>query len=344
MNEGALRWKGRIGSMKGGCGLLLILAIILICFSVSQINTAMKNPDEPRVTTLTELVNGDLGTGMYVEVSGIAIYDAGYSKTEDNTTTETYYFLIDPDTGDMILIKHHSALIIGKEDGYATVSGMTRSSASDLKSAIKEDEATFTTDGLRTTSKLYIADGQEPPDMSTNVVMLVIMIIITVLCSIPFFFPSIVFAPYPLDTTIPVSTARAKIKATGKFQKLKSREPLEIGKGMQKFNNGVANLILRAELDLMIYIHHIVKTKRYGVTLNTTESDWAIFLNGENVQSVESGKILGWKDKLAIRFTYMGPKDKEQALFILLENAGDQAQVVELLRKMRFQVYTADMV
>jgi hypothetical protein len=115
-----------------------------------------------------------------------------------------------------------------------------------------------------------------------------------------------------------------------------------LGKGVQKFNGAVANFIPGAERDVMIYIHQIVTTKRYGITISRRETDWGAFLNGENVQAVEAGKVYGWKDKWAVHFLHTSPKGKEEHLYLIFEDAGGQVEVVAQLQQLQFQVNTAE--
>ncbi len=340
MNESVLRWKGRIGSLKLGCGIILVLAAIVACAGIANLSTALKNPGAPQTITLAQLINGDIGSGRYVSVTGLAAYDIGYEKTEDGKTTATYYFVIDPNTGDMALIKHTSALLIAKQSDIVTITGMTRAMPSDLKDALKEDESLFATNDLRTTSVLYIEDGAAPPTTGASMVFLVLGLGVAVLCVIPFFFPGVVFAPHPLDTTVAPPTERYVLKATGMFTKLENVDPLEVGKTTRTFTNAIANVIPLGEHEVMIYIHHILKTKTYGITVNTTVTDWGVFLHNERVSAVAAGKIFGWKDKWAVRFQYPNAKGKTATLYVIFEEAGAQAAFVKLLRAMQFSVTT----
>ena len=92
----------------------------------------------------------------------------------------------------------------------------------------------------------------------------------------------------------------------------------------------------------MVYIHHVLTTKTYGITVRKTESDWAVFVNGDNVVSVEAGKILGWKDKWTIRFQTTRGLAQPDTLDLTFEGPGDHALVAELLRKMKFDVVAGE--
>ncbi|MBN2006034.1 MAG: hypothetical protein JXA21_21940 [Anaerolineae bacterium] len=338
MNESSLRMKGRIGGMKGGCAVVLILAVILVSVGIINLSVALKNPGAPQTLSIADLVN-EPATSRYVTTSGFAFYDAGYEKTSDGKVTETYYFLVDAKTGTMVLVKHTSASTTGKISGETTVTGMTRTPESDLRKKMQEEMSTFKEEGFDITDALYIADGTKPPTMGGSLTFLGIGGVAALLSVISFFFPGTVFAPYPVNTSPPPLTQRPAVTASGVFQQLKRVEPtIELGRSKQRFSNSVANLILRGEQDLLVYIHRVVRTKTYGVTVSTQESDWGAFFNGENVQSVEAGKIYGWKDKWAMRIRYLSPKGKEESFFVIFKDELTLAGFVNLLKQARFPV------
>lgn len=342
MNEKTLRWKARIGSLKFGCLIVLIGAVILACVGISGVMSAINNPDEPQAVTVSQLVNDEVQSGRYVSVSGLAAYELGYEKTEDGSVTETYYFIVDSTSGDMVLVKHDAPMLVAKKTGEATVVGMTRRIPTDLKEAVEEDTSVYAKNDLQTTTDLYVADGQKPADLGGSAVILAVGGVVAALSIVPLFFPGTVFAAYPLDPNAQPPAERGPIKATGKFRKLKSMEPLEIGKGTRNFSNAVANVIPRGERDLMVYIHYILRTKTYGITVNKQETDWGAFINDDNVQRIEAGKIYGWKDKWAVRFQYQDEKGKSQTLFVIFESTGTQVDFVNLLQKMGFEVVTGE--
>jgi hypothetical protein len=243
-----------------------------------------------------------------------------------------------------VLIKHPSVNLSAKEADNVTITGMTRTMPADLQDLLKEDEPLFTQNGLRTTTSLYVMDGANLPSENSSITTVVVGLISASLCSIPFLFPSTVFAPYPLDTTAALPTERFGVKATGKFIQLKNLDPLEIGKNSRNFANAVANIIRLDENELMIYIHQIFKTKTYGITVNTSITDWGVLLNKDTVSAVEAGKIFGWKDKWAVRFQYPNAKGKTETLYVVLDDAGAQVAFVKLLRMMQFSVVTGDLV
>ncbi len=339
MNETGLRWKGRIGSLKIVGFLGVIVACIVLVAGASTLNLALKNPDaEPQKVTISQLVSGEIDSGRYVSVSGAAEYDVGYTETEDGRTTRNFYFLVDYKSGNMILIEHHSPQVVNLDTGNsATITGMTRSTPSDLEGMMEGDVDSYREYNLETSVKLYLKDGATPPSTASGVTSLCVAVPLLLLCVLPFFFPTTAFGPYPVDSTAPPPAVRLNVRATGKFQKLKQLEPsIEVGRGSQQLTNSVANIVPLARGRLMIYVHRIVKG-RYGIT---TESDWGIFLDTDNVHAVEAGKIYSWKDKWAVRFQYQGPKDKLQTLFLIFELPGSQAAFVDMVRKSGFMIET----
>lgn len=345
MNETTLRWRSRIGSLKGLAGLVFILAISMFIIEISVLSTALNNPDEPEAVNVQQLVDGAIDSDRYVTVSGYAVYDAGYEKTEDSRTVATYYLLLDDATRHLVAVKAPAVIKDAPQPTSVTLSGMTRSTPSELDKLIRSDMPTFEQAGFTTTPRLYLAEGQKPPSESGVLLALFVLGIVAVACVVSFFFPGVVFAPRPLDPTVAPALSekqKASVRATGRFVQLKKLQPtMEIGKRTQKFTNAVANVIPLAPSSLLIYIHHIVRTKAYGVvTVSKRENDWGAFITGDKVLDIESGKLYGWKDRLAVRFRYQGPKNKPETLFVTFDDTAGQAGLVELLQKTGFTVGT----
>ncbi|MBN1484985.1 MAG: hypothetical protein JXA37_09705 [Chloroflexia bacterium] len=346
MNESGLRWRGRLSSLKIVGVILLVLGAILLIAGLANLSTANKNVQGPQQVTIDQLARDEFGVGYYVSVSGIAMDEAAYTEEdEDGTTTRSFYYMIDPETGAMILIEHTSPLLIslGGDLKETTITGMTRRSPTELKDLIESDLSEFESYDLYTTAAIYIKDGATPPAAGTAYTMIVVGGLLVVLGLVPFFFRGTVFQASPLDPTAPVPTERPGLQATGTFQKLQQLEPvLEFGRRMQRFTKAVANFIPMPGGQLLIYIHHVAKAKAYGITVKTTKSDWGLLLDQNNVQSVEAGKLYGWRDQRAIRFQYADRKGKVQDLYLLLESPGAQKLFVQQLENMGFGVSTGD--
>jgi hypothetical protein len=165
MNETALRLKAIIGSLKLVALAMLIIAAILLFVGLEDLSAALKNPDaDPQPATVSQLVDGTVGTGQYVSVPGYAKYGAGYEKTEDDKVIATYYFLFDYDTGHLIVVEASTTTTYGRQSRQATITGMTRSTESALEDQI-ENDSDIQESGLETTSRLYLDEGAPAPSL-----------------------------------------------------------------------------------------------------------------------------------------------------------------------------------
>lgn len=331
MSETMLRWKARLGSLKPLLGIALIFAILAVYREAGRLVAALNNPGAPRPVMLAQLVSGEVGIGRYVSVSGTADYDLGYEKTVDGKPTALYYFLIDPDDGAAVLIKHHATQLAAEP---ATITGMTRSAPVDLQAAIKQDARRLAARGQTATPWLYVEDGALPPAMGRVLLHLAVSIVIGGLCVAALFLPRAVFVS--ASPPAPASAERSRVQATGVFTELHSVEPLELGKRAQRFTNAVANIIPLGEDGVLLYIRYVLKTKTYGITTRTTVTDWGVYLRSEQDVVVSSGKLLGWRDKWAVRAQYPTAHGKPATLYLIFEEAGAQAACVALLRARRF--------
>lgn len=342
MNTSPPRWQAMIGGLRGLGGFGLLISVVLIVVFAVQLPNALGNSETPEKVSIAQLVNGEIGTGKYVSFRGTAIFEAGYEETEDGRTTATFTPIIDDNAQYVVIIKDQFPYTGGGPPEIITVIGMTRSTPSDLENLIEGDMPDINSLGMSVTEKIYVVDGQEPPNATVTLLGLMIGLIGGLVSLVPFFFPSVVFTP---QSVVPGTAAalpqgqQITLKATGKFRELKQVEPVpEIGKKQQKFNNAIANAIPLGERNLLIYIHHVVKTKTYGITVNTRKSDWGIQISGDQPVEIESGKIIGWRDKFAVRFQTPGTQKKSEPLYLIFNDAGGQALFVELLQKMGFHV------
>jgi hypothetical protein len=176
----------------------------------------------------------------------------------------------------------------------------------------------------------------EPLPTSAGTLALWVAIPALLASVVPFFFPSTVFVPHPVDTSAGPPPARPELKATGRFVQLTQLEPaIQIGEHTRKFANEPANVVPLAKSRLMIYIRNAAKTKAKGGAART-ETDWGVFVDKRTVHAIEPGRIYGWKDRWAVRFRYAGPEEKEETLLAIFESAAAQAQFADLLTKSGF--------
>lgn len=331
------RLKAIIGSLKPLAIMVAILAVILVFFFGSDLVTAVRNINGPQTVTVSQLVQGEVSRGRYVTVSGVAEYNIGYTETEDGQTVADYYFLVDTKSGTMVLVKSEQWVrIVDSEE--VTISGLTHGTPSDLEGLIEGDIPEIEGAGLETTSRLYLGEEETPPNLLGALAGTVISGGALLVCLATFLFPSTVFAPRTSGAVVPPGDIR-DVKASGEFQKLKSVKPtIEVGKGSRKFNKAVANLVPLSEERLMVYIHHIMRTKTYGITVSRKETDWAVFLEPGKVDMVQTGTLYGWKNRPALQVHYRGPKGKTKKLTISFERPEALAGSTELFQRLGFSV------
>ncbi len=347
MSEMWLGFKGRMGhsSVKALAVFGLLLAGILGCLAVSSVFTAINNPAEPVDVSLADLVSGAVKTGRYVRVSGYTNSRAAYEYTQDGKVTDTYYFLADRNVGDVVLVKADTPTLAGRKAGTVTITGMTRGVSGELATRLKKDMPDIEKAGLQVNAQIYISEGQKPPSLFGSLCGTLGFSLLGLLSVMPFFFPGVVFRPCPLpaDVVPPSPDARVAVQASGLFLRLKQVQPtVETGKGMRQFDRAVANIIPHPDRSLLIYIHHIMRTKTYGVTVHTSVTDWGIFLDHNKVQSVEAGKLYGWGNRWAIRVRYLGVKGKPITLVLSFDQPWMQVVTVQLFRQLGFEVDTGE--
>jgi hypothetical protein len=339
VNESSLRWRARIGSLKWLGLIVVILAGIGLIYAVGEFIVAIQNPTEPRTVNIEQIVTGTVGPSQYVKLEGFAMYDAGYEETENDVPIASYFLLADDFTGHLLVVKASDTHLDQREIDWTTLVGMTRKTPSDLKGLIQSDISFFEEAGFYTTADLYLAEGDKPSNLTQSMLLSFPLVAVVALGAIPFFYPTTVFLPKPLETIavepIPTGKKGGNFKATGRFLQLKKVEPsIEIGKRRQRFTNAVANIVPLNRGDLMIYIHHVV---RYNF-IPVSKTHWGVFLNKSKVSVAEPGVQLGWTDRPSVQFSFTGDGGKSETLLLSFDHVTDQAAFVKSLREMSFKV------
>jgi len=183
-----------------------------------------------------------------------------------------------------VVVKASTTDVAHRDSDWISLTGMTRTTPTDLKQIIQEDFEFYRQEGFTTTAELYIAEAEKPSGVPQTAALGFVLFALVIVGAIPFFFPTTVFAPKPIELVSaesdPSKEKGSGIFATGRFIKLKKIKPtIEIGKRMQKFTGGVANIIPMEQDDLVVYIHHIV---RYNF-IPVSKTHWGVFLNPRNV-------------------------------------------------------------
>ncbi len=342
MSETLLRLKGIIGELRPLALLIMIVAVLLLGLAISNFVTVLGNPAEPQPATIGQLVDGAIGKDQYVSVSGYAYYDWGYTETENGRTVATYYYLVDGSTGHAVVVKADTPKLHGRTSKNVTLTGVTKMPSSDLYVAIDNEVAALREQGLETTPAVYIAENAKPPDMLGALALLFVSGIVISMCLAAYLFPASVFAPNPVEVIPGPVQGDEGVKASGKFLKLKQVRPsIEIGRRSRRFNKAVANIVTLGGNRLMIYIHHVVRTRVYGIPVGTSRSDWGVFLERDNVSRIEPGILYGWKKRWAVRIEYM-QKNKPQTLIVSFDQPWGRNMLVKRLRLLGFTVAQAD--
>ena len=345
MDETRIRWRGRLGSLKG-LGFIIVVFLVLILIAVGQdLVRGLQSPAQPVTVSIDELNLGGRADHPYVSVAGTAYYEVGYSETEYGRTVASYFLLLSEKSGQGMIVQASNADIDERVSGEVTLTGTLRDASSDLQTVVRSDLPYFAQEGVTVDPTYYLAEGDRPLDALTTLLLLAGAAVIGVLAVTPFFFPTTVYAPHPVDSLAssqPAIAGRAAVRATGWFTQLKKLEPaLEFGKRKQSFTNAVANLVRTAEGRWMIYIHHVVRTRLYGVVpISKHESDWGMILDRGEGWQVEPGKIYGWKDRWAVRFQKPPMGAKPDPVYLVFDRAADQAEFVKAVRDSGFSVGT----
>jgi hypothetical protein len=342
VNETLLRLKGIIGELRPLALLIMIVAVLLLGLAISNFVTALGNPAQPQPVTIGQLVDGTVGRDQYVSASGYAYYDWGYTETENGRTVAAYYYLVNESTGHAVVVKADTPKLDGRTSKNVTLTGMTKTPSSDLYVAIDDEVAALREQGLETTPSVYVAENARPPDMLGALALLFLSGIVISMCLAVYLFPASVFASQPVQIIPGPVQGNEGVKASGKFLKLKQVRPsIEIGRGSRRFSKAVANIVTLGGNRLMIYIHHVVRTRVYGIPVGTSRSDWGVFLDHDNVSRVEPGILYGWKKRWAVRIEYV-QKNKPQTLIVSFDQPWGQNLFVKRLRLLGFSVAQAD--
>jgi len=344
MNEGVLRWKGRLGSLKAAAALVLLFAVIFLIIALDSLSVANSNPTQPEAVKIERLANNELGSNRYVTISGLALYPAAYEETEDNKTTGEFFYVVDTDTGHMILVKASKTLPTAESEEAITLSGLTHVPDVKLRDLIESDLPDIKKADLNTTSELYIGDGEAPPSATSSLAAVIGLGVLSVLCVATFFFPTTVFGPKPLDSDAAITATPDRAAwATGHFRQLSATQPSFVfGKSQRTFTNAVVNLVPLETRQLMLYIHHVMTYRTYGVKVSERQTDWGLLIDPARVIDIEPGKVYGWRDKWAVRFRYNTDQMKQQTAIVTFKQAATQAQFVGLLRQLGYSVGSGD--
>lgn len=342
MSAKKLRWRARIGALKPVAGFVAFLAGLMLLVTAAGLPAALKAPAEPPYVPLGHVVRDEIGAGEYVRLFGFADYEEGYYVTDEkDRVVATYYTISDYEAGDIVLVKSPKPLTEYPPADLVKVSGILRPMPLDLQEFMADDLSEMRELGWALASKLYLEEDQKPARASDIIRGIAILGFILLLCAASLYFPSTVFSPQPTAPYLAPESGEPGVKATGRFLRLKSVEPVaEVGKGARSFREAAANIVPQDERRLLVHIHYVLNIRSGLLRIATQTSDWAVFLEPQNVMDVTPGKLYGWKDRWAVRVNYYDEKQKTRALIVSFNHAGAQSDFIDLLRKIGFTMGT----
>ncbi|MCX7680755.1 MAG: hypothetical protein N2508_02100 [Anaerolineae bacterium] len=333
-----LRWKGRIGSLKRVAVLGIMGAFVGLAWSTNELSTARLNPSAPQAVTLAQIVDGEVGRPRYVAVEGYAMYEFGYKETIYGIKIAEYYYLFDVDEGYAVLIKADHMNLNRRVDGPISLTGITAFPTSpDLYMAIANDVERFADMGFRITPDIYIRESARPSGALTADILVAVFVAAGLVSLVILAFPSVVFVAAPAQPggVTQQGGVRQGVQVTGRLQRLKRVQPtIEVGRGWRKFTKAVANIIPLEDRQVMVYVHCVYW---YG-GIKVSDTHWGLTLDSMNVVFVEPGKVLGFKDRWAVRFVHRQRQGKPEELIVSFARPEDQAYFVALLRRAHFAI------
>jgi hypothetical protein len=340
MNENALRWRGRIGALRSGAlALAFLIALGLFFVVVGPLPSARRNAGGPVEVSPSDLVSKTVGVDHYVTFSGTAIYGAGITESDDNGKLVGFVFPVaNWDEGALVYVRSAQPSVDAPKDDNEdiTVTGMVGNTPTSVKALIQKDLADIAEAGLTTAPEVLVKQGMEPGNAAGLTALAVILGVLIALCLATLAFPQTVFVKRPVEpSTAPAELDRG-VRATGRFQRLKSIDPTIVeGKGSRRFRGVVANVIKLDDGRLLIYVRHVVKNQT-GATLAT--SHWGRFPEPRRSTLVEPGKVYGWKDRPAVRIGAKDAKGRADDLLLAFNHGAAQAEFVSYLKEQGFPV------
>lgn len=343
MGNARYKIKGIILGSKPFIVLILLFSCTFFCLSAENVRTAFINSDRPETVSIEQIIKGEVKAYKYVEVSGYTDYKLGYVKTKDNKTIASYFALVDRENGYMLVVEAEKPALAGRQPAEEVISGLLYKAPERLKKQIDKDRDKFKEKGYVVSSRLYLKENSRPPSRLVSLIAAIGLGILALASFSVFFFPDIVFVPMPipLDSSGLVDEYDTGPKAWGKFIEIEQLEPkLVMGTRSRELEGILAQIVPYGTKGLLILVHYVEQTKTYygGFVLRTSESDWGLVLNGENVVAVESGMTYGWRDKRAVRFRYTNEQGKEEQLILSFDSPQSHANAVRMFQKIGFTV------
>lgn len=339
MNNSGIRIKGWISALRPFALLGLVLGSLFILgvgINLSRANQAANSPE----VKIGQLVSGEIGPNQYVTINGYVIYGGLFTQTEGDKLVGVVNPVIDPDTGEMILVLFTQEEVLTKEgEEMITVSGKTAAPNDELSQLIADIGPDLDAAGLTTNASLYIDNVLQPGQIKRAWLQIGGIGAAMVLCAAIYAMPAIVFEPGPLAAgAAEAGAGLGSVRVTGKLFKAARNNPFESTRRKQHFSKADANLIKDTPNGLLVSVHQVVRHRSYGITVGRTESDWLVRLAPYQAVKIEAGKLYTFFQQPAVRVVYKTEGDKEAVLVFSFQNDQDQAAFINLLKELGFAI------
>lgn len=340
MNQNTLRFKGWISALRPYALSVILLGSFFLIGFIKSYTMAYRAAHSPQVS-IGALVRGEIETGSYVTLKGWVFYGGLIEEKEGSKLEAVFNPLVDPVTGDMILVRFTQREVFSREDEeMITVSGLISSPGTDLTEQIEQMLPEIRAAGFNPTTDLYLRDILEPGQPQSLLPGLVGVALAMLVSAVIAVMPRIVFAPHPLTASAsPEEGIPKRIRVTGRLNKVNPKaSSLELTKRRQHFAKVAVAVLATEKRELVVHYHQVVVNRYMGIKIGTNVSDWAVRLSPIQVVRIEPGKLYSFDERPALRITYKGQPDRESVLVLSFEGDKEQAFFVEMLKELGFSV------
>ena len=340
MNQNTLRFKGWISALRPYALAVILLGSFFLIGFIKSYTMAYRAAHSPQVS-IGDLVRGEIEAGSYVTLQGYMFYGGLIEEREGSKLEAVFNPLVDPSTGDMLLVRFTQREVFSREDEeFLRVSGLISSPGTDLTEQIEQMLPEIRAAGFNPTTDLYLRDILEPGQpqsllpgvIGTALAMLVSAVIVAM--------PRIVFSPQPLTASAsPEEGIPKRVRVTGRLNKVNPKATsLELTKRRQHFAKVPVAILGTEKRELVVHYHQVVVNRYMGIKIGTNVSDWAVRLSPIQVVRIEPGKLYSFDERPALRITYKDQPDREAVLVLSFESDKEQAFFVEMLKELGFSV------
>ena len=340
MNSYRLRFKGWISALRPYALLAIVLGSFFLIGFIKSYTQASRAANSPEVA-IGALVRGEVEPGSYVTLSGLLLYGGLIEEMEDNKLVAVFNPLVDPVTGQMILVRFTQQEVFSREDEeMIIISGRTASPGRDLAPLIEQFLPEIRAAGLTTTVDLYLRDILEPGQPQSLLPGLVGVGLGMLVCAVIVVMPRIVFSPQPLSASASLEQGIPnRVRVTGRLNKVNPKATsLELTKRRQHFAKVAVAVLSTEKRELVVHYHQVAVNRYMGIKIGTNVSDWAVRLSPIQVVRIEPGRLYSFDVRPALRIVYKDQPDRESVLALSFENDKEQAFFVEMLKELGFSV------